>query len=142
MVTFLSESNENIVWQSHGLPNDDLCNENAIILKRFNKYPLLIDPSGLAFDFICSFYKQRKIAKTSFTEDSFAKTLETCLRFGCPLLIQDVEKIDPILTTVLNKELYKTGGRILIRVGDQEIDFVNTFVLFMSTRDSNIRLDQ
>jgi len=23
----------------------------------------------------------------------------------------------------LNKEIYKTGGRILIRVGDQEIDF-------------------
>jgi dynein heavy chain 1 len=87
-------------------------------LKRFNKYPLIIDPSSQAFDFICSFYKDKKITKTSFADDSFTKNLETCLRFGCPLLIQDVERIDPILTTVLNKELYKTGGRILIRVGD------------------------
>jgi dynein heavy chain 1, cytosolic len=135
----LSNSNDNISWQSHGLPGDDLCVENAIILKRFNKYPLIIDPSGQAFEFITSFYKDKKLTKTSFADDSFTKNLETCLRFGCPLLIQDVEKIDPILTTVLNKELYKTGGRILIRVGDAEIDFVSTFNLFMITRDQNSR---
>lgn len=46
------------------------------------------------------------------------KNLETSLCFGCPLLVQDVEKVDPILNSVLNKEIYKTGGRILIRVGD------------------------
>lgn len=46
------------------------------------------------------------------------KNLETALRFGCPLLVQDVEKIDPILNSVLNKETFKTGGRVLMRVGD------------------------
>jgi dynein heavy chain 1 len=25
---------------------DDLCTENAIIMSRFNRYPLIIDPSG------------------------------------------------------------------------------------------------
>ena len=67
------------------------------------------------------------------------KNLETSLRFGCPLLVQDVEKIDPILNSVLNKELHKTGGRVLIRVGDQEIDFAPTFNMFMITRDSNAK---
>jgi len=38
---------------------------------------------------------------------------------------------------VLNREIYKTGGRVLIRVGDQEIDFAPTFVMFMITRDSS-----
>lgn len=38
---------------------------------------------------------------------------------------------------MLNKELHKTGGRVLIRVGDQEIDFSPTFTMFMITRDSN-----
>jgi len=47
------------------------------------------------------------------------KNLETSLRFGFPLIVQDVEKVDPILNSVLNKEIYKTGGRVLIRVGDQ-----------------------
>lgn len=67
------------------------------------------------------------------------KNLETALRFGCPLLVQDVEHIDPILNSVLNKEIYKTGGRVLIRVGDQEIDFSQNFSMFMITRDSTAK---
>jgi dynein heavy chain 1 len=79
---------------------------------------LIIDPSGQALEYVLSFYKDKKISSTSFADDSFMKNLETALRFGCPLLVQDVEKIDPILNSVLNKELHKTGGRVLIRVGD------------------------
>lgn len=67
------------------------------------------------------------------------KNLETALRFGCPLLVQDVERVDPILNSVLNKEIYKTGGRVLIRVGDTEIDFAPTFLMFMITRDASAR---
>ena len=33
------------------------------------------------------------------------KNLESAIRFGFPLLVQDVEKIDPILNSVLNKEV-------------------------------------
>lgn len=42
-----------------------------------------------------------------------------------------------MLNSVLNKEVQKAGGRILIRVGDQEIDFSENFTLYMHTRDSN-----
>ena len=65
------------------------------------------------------------------------KNLETAIRFGLPLLVQDVEKIEPILNSVLNKEVHKAGGRVLIRVGDQEIDFSSSFLLFMITRNNN-----
>lgn len=67
------------------------------------------------------------------------KNLESSLKYGCPLLVRDVEKIDPILNSVLNKEIYKAGGRVFIRVGDQEIDFAPTFSMFMITRDSNAK---
>jgi len=63
------------------------------------------------------------------------KQLESSIRFGYPLLVQDVEHIDPVLNSVLNKEVHKAGGRILIRVGDQEIDFTDSFMLFMITRN-------
>lgn len=118
IIQYLSKPSDRFIWQSHKLPSDDLCTENAIILSKFHKYPLIIDPSGQALDYILSFYKSKKISRTSFADDSFMKNLETALRFGCPLLVQDVEKIDPILNSVLNKELHKTGGRVLIRVGD------------------------
>lgn len=45
---FLSDPDQRIQWQSNKLPTDDLCTENAIMLSRFNRYPLIIDPSGQA----------------------------------------------------------------------------------------------
>merc|ERR1719495_984851 len=135
---FLSDPDQRIQWQSNKLPTDDLCTENAIMLSRFNRYPLIIDPSGQATEFILNEYKDRKITKTSFLDDSFRKNLESALRFGNPLLVQDVENYDPILNPVLNRELRKTGGRVLITLGDQDIDLSPTFTIFLSTRDPTV----
>ncbi|XP_040576126.1 dynein heavy chain, cytoplasmic [Lepeophtheirus salmonis] len=135
---FLSDPDERLKWQANSLPTDDLCTENAIMLKRFNRYPLIIDPSGQATEFILNEYKDRKITKTSFLDDSFRKNLESALRFGNPLLVQDVENYDPILNPVLNRELRRTGGRVLITLGDQDIDLSPTFTIFLSTRDPTV----
>lgn len=137
VIEFLSKPSERLTWKSNRLPDDSLCVENAIILRRFNRYPLVIDPSGQATEYLTAQYAEKKIAKVSFADDAFMKNLETALRFGCPLLVEDVEKIDPVLNSVLNKELYRTGGRVLIRVGDLEIDFSPSFTMFMVTRDPN-----
>ena len=52
------------------------------------------------------------------------KNLESVLRFGCPLIVEDVENIDQVLNPILNKEIRKTGGRILITLADQDVDFL------------------
>ncbi|XP_038118676.1 dynein heavy chain, cytoplasmic isoform X2 [Culex quinquefasciatus] len=135
---YLSNPDERLRWQANALPTDDLCTENAIMLKRFNRYPLIIDPSGQATEFIMNEFKDKKITKTSFLDDSFRKNLESALRFGNPLLVQDVENYDPILNPVLNRELRRTGGRVLITLGDQDIDLSPSFVIFLSTRDPTV----
>ena len=132
---FLSTADERVKWQNNALPVDDLCTENAIILKRFNRYPLIIDPSGRATEFLQNENKDRKLTVTSFLDDSFTKQLESSLRFGNPILVQDAEHLDPVLNHVLNKEYQKTGGRVLIQLGKQEIDFSPSFRLYLSTRD-------
>jgi dynein heavy chain 1 len=124
---YLSTADDRLAWRSRGLPADDLCTENAIMLKRFDRYPLIIDPSGQATSFLLNEFKDRKISTTSFLDEAFLKNLESALRFGTPLLIQDVEYLDPILNTVLNKELRRAGGRVLIRLGNQDIDFSPSF---------------
>ncbi len=135
---FLSDPDQRVGWQANSLPTDDLCTENAIMLSRFNRYPLIIDPSGQATEFIMNEFADRKITKTSFLDDSFRKNLESALRFGNPLLVQDVENYDPILNPVLNKELKRTGGRVLITLGDQDIDLSPSFTIFLSTRDPTV----
>ena len=135
---YLSTADDRLSWQSKSLPSDNLTTENAIMLKRFNRYPLIIDPTGQATTFLLNEYRERKITVTSFLDESFLKVLESALRFGNPLLIQDVEHLDPILNAVLNKEIRRTGGRVLIRLGSQDIDFSPAFTMFLSTRDPSV----
>lgn len=138
LTEYLSSPDERLKWQAHALPSDDLCTENAIMMKRFNRYPLIIDPSGQATKFLLNEYKDRKITRTSFLDDAFRKNLESALRFGNPLLVQDVENYDPVLNPVLNREVRKTAGRVLISLGDQDIDLSPSFCIFLSTRDPSI----
>ncbi|KAI0063221.1 dynein heavy chain protein 1 [Artomyces pyxidatus] len=135
---YVSTADDRLSWQSKGLPSDNLFTENAIMLKRFSRYPLIIDPTGQATTFLLNEYKDRKITVTSFLDEAFLKVLESALRFGNPLLIQDVEHLDPILNAVLNKEIRRTGGRVLIRLGSQDIDFSPSFTMFLSTRDPSV----
>ncbi|EPR57558.1 dynein heavy chain [Toxoplasma gondii GT1] len=134
-VDFLSLPSERLHWVASGLPPDDLSIQNAIILKRFLRYPLVIDPAGQATNFLTQLMAAKKLTKTSFTDQNFLKALEAALRFGTTLLVQDVEKVDPILNSVLNRETHKLGGRELITVGDAEIDLSPAFMLFLATRD-------
>ena len=136
---FLSSADDRLEWESNALPTDNLCVENAVMLKRYNRYPLLIDPTGQATAFLQKEYRDRKIIVTSFLDESFLKNLESALRFGNPLIIQDVENLDPILNSVLNRELRRTGGRILIRIGNQDIDFAPSFQMFLTTRDPSLQ---
>lgn len=53
-------------------------------------------------------------------------------------LLKDVESYDPILNPVLNREVRRTGGRVLITLGDQDIDLSPSFVIFLSTRDPTV----
>lgn len=138
LTEYLSTPDDRLNWQSKSLPSDVLCTENAIMLKRFSRYPLIIDPTGQATTFLLNEYKDRKITVTSFLDEAFLKILESALRFGNALLIQDVERLDPILNAVLNKEIRRTGGRVLIRLGNQDIDFSPSFTMFLSTRDPSV----
>ena len=75
--------------------------------------------SGQATELDLNEYRDRKITKNTFLDDSFRKNQESALRFGNTLLVQGVDNDDPILNPGLNMELRKTGGRDLI-VTDQD----------------------
>lgn len=137
-IEYLSTADDRLQWQSNSLPVDDLCTENAIMLQRFNRYPLIIDPSGQAIDFVMKQFAHKKIQKTSFLNDDFRKQLESALRFGNWLLVQDVESYDPILNPVLNREVKRGFGRVLITIGDQDIDLSPSFQIFLITRDPTV----
>ena len=135
LVETLASPGQRLTWQSNSLPSDDLCEENAVILDRFNRYPLIVDPSGQGTTFLMNQLSGQKISKCSFLDPNFRQSLASALRFGNSLLIQDVEYFDPILNPVLNKEYSKAGGRVLIKLPGEDIDFSPTFKCYLATRD-------
>eukprot|EP00927_Polykrikos_kofoidii_P026243 TRINITY_DN23401_c0_g4_i1.p1 TRINITY_DN23401_c0_g4~~TRINITY_DN23401_c0_g4_i1.p1 ORF type:complete len:2209 (-),score=513.79 TRINITY_DN23401_c0_g4_i1:103-6207(-) len=135
-VQYLSKASERLMWKERSLPDDSLCYENAIILKRFLRYPMVIDPSGQAITFLKNLYKEKRLLATSFGEAQFMKQLESSLRFGSTLLVMDVDRVDPIMNNLLNKETFKQGPRVMISLGDQDIDFSPAFEMFLCTRDA------
>lgn len=74
-------------------------------MSRYIRYPLVIDPSDQAFKYVMNHYKSRKIQKTSFNDVDFLARISEGLQYGVPILVQDVEKIDPVMNSVLNKEV-------------------------------------
>lgn len=138
-IAYLSKPSDQVIWRGYGLPSDDLATQNAILLERYNRYPLVIDPSGQATQYIMAKYASQKMVLTSFLDAAFMKTLASAIRFGTPLLVQDVESLDPVLNPVLNKEVQKTGGRTLIRLGTEDIDFSPRFMIILLTRNPQTR---
>jgi dynein heavy chain 1 len=135
MISYLSKPTDQLSWIECGLPNDSLAIQNAILLERYNRFPLVIDPSGQAMKFLLKKFSAQKMVLTSFLDSSFMKTLASAIRFGTPLLVQDVESLDPVLNPVLNRELQRTGGRTLIRLGNEDIDFSPKFMVILLTRN-------
>jgi len=53
-----------------------------------------------------------------------------------------VESYDPILNPVLNREVRRIGGRVLIMLGDQDIDLSPAFTIFLSTREPSVSMGE
>ncbi|CAB9499374.1 heavy chain, flagellar inner arm I1 complex [Seminavis robusta] len=139
-VESLSAASERLTWQSQGLPGDQLSLENGVILDHCIRFPLVIDPSGAAIDFLMNKHKDERIQKTSFVDKAFMKTLAGAVRFGTTLLVENVEKIDPVLNPLLNREHQRTGGRTLVRIGTEDVDYSPKFKIILSTKNPAVQL--
>ncbi|RNC30291.1 dynein heavy chain, cytosolic, partial [Trypanosoma cruzi] len=124
-------------WEQYGLLKDHLCVENAMILSRCQRYPLLIDPNGVAVTFLLQRYAKDKINTTSFSKTGYLKHLDMAVRFGYPILMQDAEFIDPALSPLINQEIHRVRGHALTRLGTQDVEIAAAFRLFLVTRDSH-----
>ena len=81
-VEWLIKAYDKVKWLIYKLPNDHFYLENATILQRLNRYPLIIDPEGQSIEFIELSYISKKLIKISFTSNKFMKILENALRYG------------------------------------------------------------
>ena len=153
-------------WNSEGLPSDNvslnsfkysihtfvicinnwfkehkifqLSTENAILVTHARRWPLMIDPQDQANRWVRTKEAKNALKVIKLTDSNFLRTLENCIRIGMPVLLEEIgESLDPALEPILLKQTFVSGGRLLIRLGDSDVDYNRNFQLYMTTKLSN-----
>ncbi|GFO48624.1 dynein heavy chain 6, axonemal-like [Plakobranchus ocellatus] len=138
LVSVLADNYAIRQWNADGLPRDQVSTENAILVTRGRRWPLMIDPQEQANRWIRNKEAAFRLKVVKMTDSNFLRTLEACIRTGVPVLLEDVgETLDPALEPVLLKQTFIQGGRLLIRLGDSDIDYDKNFRFYMTTKLSN-----
>jgi dynein heavy chain len=107
-------------WNIAGLPTDALSTENAIILSKSRRWSFMIDPQGQANKWIKNMQKEAGLEIIKLSEKEFLRTLVNAVRFGKPVLLENVgTELDPSLEPILAKQTFKMGGTEMIKIGNQ-----------------------
>lgn len=75
----------------------------------------MIDPQGQANKWIKNLEKENRLNVIKVSDTDYMRTLENCIQFGTPLLLENVgEELDPSLEPLLLKQTFKQGTSRLI----------------------------
>ncbi|CBY22454.1 unnamed protein product [Oikopleura dioica] len=119
LTSILGDAYEIRQWNTEGLPRDDVSTENALLVTRARRWPLMIDPQDQANRWIRSREAKNGLKVIKLSDSTFLRTLENAIRIGQPVLLEEIEEtLDPALEPILLKQTYVSGGRTLIRLGD------------------------
>jgi len=142
-VSFLVDQGTVGEWALEGLPSDELSIQNAIMVTRSSRYPLMVDPQGQANRWIKSREKHRisqnpGMCMTTLTARNLKDQIEFTMGEGLCLMIENVEnEVDPMLDPVMDKAVIKKGKNLYINVSDQNMDYKEKFSLYMTSRLPN-----
>ena len=125
-------------WLIDGLPADDFSCENGLLTTMGRRWPLMIDPQGQANRWIRNMYAESNLQIIKLTEKDFLRTLENGIRYGAPVLLENVgQELDPSLEPVLLKQVFKKGGQNLLRLGDTDVPYSDDFRFMITTKLAN-----
>jgi len=124
-------------WVIDKLPNDQVSIDNALILSKSRRWPLMIDPQLQANKWIRNSNGER-LRVLRLSQSNYARILEVAISGGDPVLLENVnEVLDPLLEPLLQKAKFKAGNVLMIRLGDSTIEYSEDFRLYITTKLPN-----
>nr|CAD7441486.1 unnamed protein product [Timema bartmani] len=156
-LSLLTDDAQIAVWNNEGLPSDRMSTENATILSNSDRWPLMIDPQ--VRDPVSGGLQGVKWIKQKYGEAlkvirlgqrGYLDVIEQSLSSGATVLLENIgENLDPVLDTLLGRNLIKKGNRTVLlslnfrtragrlRIGDKEVEYNSTFQLILQTKMAN-----
>jgi len=127
-------------WRMKGLPTDKFSEQNAVIITKTDRWPLVIDPQDQISHWLKEIEAKPEDRFKQLTRRApkFFLMLETAVIDGKAVMIPDVgEELDVEMDNLLKKSFIKAGGdnkRIKIQ---REIKYNPAFKLYMTTKLNN-----
>ncbi|XP_037589527.1 dynein heavy chain 6, axonemal [Cebus imitator] len=138
LISILGDPYEIRQWNTDGLPRDLTSTENGILVTQGRRWPLMIDPQDQANRWIRNKESKSGLKIIKLTDSNFLRILENSIRLGLPVLLEELkETLDPALEPILLKQIFISGGRLLIHLGDSDIDYDKNFRFYMTTKLPN-----
>ncbi|KAF6265909.1 dynein heavy chain 2 [Scenedesmus sp. NREL 46B-D3] len=126
-------------WTIAGLPTDTVSVENAIIISKARRWPLMVDPQGQANRWVKAMELAAGLEVVQTSYKDFLRTLENGIRFGRPVLLEDLGEgsLDAALEPLLLRSTFKQGGSEVIKLGDNIVPYHQDFKFYMTTKVRN-----
>ncbi|XP_052028538.1 LOW QUALITY PROTEIN: dynein axonemal heavy chain 6 [Apodemus sylvaticus] len=138
LINILGDPYEIRQWNTDGLPRDLISTENGILVTQGRRWPLMIDPQDQANRWIRNKESKSGLKVIKLTDTNFLRILENSIRLGLPVLLEELKEVlDPALEPILLKQTFMSGGRLLIRLGDSDIDYDKSFRFYMTSKMPN-----
>ncbi|XP_050361252.1 dynein axonemal heavy chain 6 [Nymphalis io] len=138
LITVMADSYTVRTWNAQGLPRDAVSTENGILVTRAGRWPLTIDPQEQANRWVKNMECDNGLQITKLNDPAYLRILENCIRLGWPMLIEDLgETLEATLSPVLLKQTFLQAGRLLIHLGDSDIEYDTNFRLYLTTKLAN-----
>lgn len=107
LINVFADPYEIRMWNSFGLPRDNISTENAILVTKSQRWPLMIDPQEQANRWVRNMEVENGLKICKISDTGFIRLLESCIRVGMPALLEEVgETLDPTLTPILLKQTF------------------------------------
>ena len=125
-------------WGAQSLPMDDFSVDNGIVTTRSQRWCLCIDPQGQANAWIRNMEAEHKLKIIKLSDPNYMRTLENAIKVGVPVLLENIEEsLDAALDAVLLRQTFRSQGRLMLRLGDTDIDYDPNFRFYMTTKLPN-----
>jgi len=123
-------------WNVHGLASDAFSIQNAVLVRQYVRWPLVIDPQSQALKWLSSTNKDR-LTIVDPKIDGWMRALEVCVQMGSIAILLVTDFVDPALDPLLSKAVVNKDGVVTLKCFGKQILYHNSFELLLCSRLSN-----